>query len=224
MDKILKILKLSIFFLLFFAKGFSQYKSFAISPKGDTINIIDKKGMKQGKWIVTVGELRGEPGYEEEGVFKNNIQEGTWRRYNLNGDLLARENFKAGGKEGIQQYYTMLGDLLREESWHAYNPDAPYDTIPIYGTGSSEILSYKIIKAEPYSVKDGEWKFYDPSTGMIIKTEKYDRGFLHKDANDQAFANDTIPKKKVKPKEVLEYEKKNSGKKKVKVREGQTNY
>ncbi len=222
MKKILKTLNF-LFFVLLFTKGFTQYKSYELSAKGDTINIVDKKGVKQGKWIVKVAELRGEPGYEEEGIFKNGIKESTWRRYNLNSDLIARENYKYGGKEGAQQYFTMQGDLLREESWHAYNPDAPYDTIAIYGTGSNEIISYKIVKAEQYSVKDGEWKYYDPSTGTIIKTEKYDRGFLHKNVIETA-VNDTTHKKIAKPKEVLEYEIKNSKKKKVKVRNGQTGY
>jgi hypothetical protein len=48
----------------------AQYKSYSLSDKGDTLNIVDNKGLKQGKWIITVPELRGEPGYDEEGIFK----------------------------------------------------------------------------------------------------------------------------------------------------------
>jgi hypothetical protein len=115
-----------------------------------------------------------------------------------------------------------MGDLLREESWKAYNPDAPYDTIPVYGTGSNEIISYKIVKAEQYSVKHGDWKFYDPSTGLIIKTETFDRGHPQTKLDKVEVASDDKPKPKVKPQEVIDFEKKNSGKKKVKLREGQT--
>ena len=57
----------------------AQYKTYKISVKGDTINAIDQHGLKQGKWVVHVDPLRGEPGYEEEGVFKNNKKEGHWR-------------------------------------------------------------------------------------------------------------------------------------------------
>jgi hypothetical protein len=225
---LLKIQKLTFIFLLmnfFFNNAFAQYKSFELTLDRDTINAIDKKNMKQGMWIIKVAELRGEPGYEEEGIFKSNKKEGVWRRYNTNGDLIARENYKYGGKDGVQQYFTMMGDLGREESWRAYNPDAPYDTIPIYGTGSNEIIAYKVVKAEQYSVKHGTWKFYDPTTGRITKSETYDRGFLPKpkemETKDAVAANDKV--KKVKPKEVLEFEKKNSKKKKVKLRDGRTN-
>lgn len=224
---ILKIQKLTLIFILiqlFLLKGFTQYKEYKLTDNGDTINAIDKKNLKQGKWIVQVAELRGEPGYEEEGEFKDGKKDGLWRRYTLKSDLIARENYRYGGLDGAQQYYNQLGDLLREESWRAYNPDAPYDTIPIYGTGSNEILSLKIVKAEQYSVKHGEWKFYDAGTGRIIKTENYDRGFLKKDANATALVADDKPKKIPKPKEVLEFEKKNSGKKKVKLRDGRTGY
>ncbi|MEO6583421.1 MAG: hypothetical protein ABIO05_03805, partial [Ferruginibacter sp.] len=201
----IKIQKLVVIILLLnviFEKAFAQYKTFEISVNRDTINAIDKKDLKQGKWIIKVAELRGEPGYEEEGVFKNGKKEGLWRRYTSTGDLIAIENYRFGGKDGLQQYFTRMRDLVREEGWRAYNPDTPYDTIPIYGTGSNEIINYKIVKAEQYSVKHGTWKFYDPATGRIIKSETFDRGFLPKEVDDTVVAKDTKAKK-VKPKEVL---------------------
>ena len=221
----IKIQRLVFIFMvmqLFFVKGFAQYKSYALTVDRDTVNAIDRKDQKQGKWIVRVDELRGEPGYEEEGIFKKGKKEGVWRRYNLNGDLIAIENYRYGGKDGVQQYFTMMGDLGREESWRAYNPDSPYDTIPIYGTGSNEILKYKIVKAEQYSVKHGTWKYYDPNTGRLLRSETYDHGFLPKEPDAVVATDDKT--KKVKPAEVLQYEKKNSGKKKVKTRDGQTGY
>ena len=198
----------------------AQYKTFKISIKGDTLNAIDMKGMKQGKWLIHVDPLRGEPGYEEEGVFVNDKKTGSWKRYNLTGDFLAVENYRFGGKDGVCQYFTPYGDLLRVENWRAYNPAAPYDTIPIYGTDNNQIISYKIVKAEQYSVKNGEWTYYDPSTQRIIKTEKYDRGLLLQSPKTELVSDE--PMKKIVPKEVLEYQKKNSGKKKVKVRDGET--
>ncbi len=213
-----------LFFACFFLislQSFSQYKSFELAANGDTLNAVDKNNLKQGKWIISIPELRGEEGYEEEGVMKNDKKTGTWRKYSLNSDLLAIENYSYGGKDGLQQYFSKFGELLREENWRAYNPDAPYDTIPVYGTGNNEIISYKIVKAEQYSVKHGEWTFYDPATGRIIKTETYDRNHLQHDPPKADVATGDT-KKKVKPQEVLDYEKKNSGKKKVKLRDGST--
>ena len=225
-NKFLKIQKLALIIVVLqfiSSTGFAQYKTYELTANRDTINAIDKKDLKQGKWVLHTGELRGEPGYEDEGVFKNGKKEGVWRRFNLNGDLTAIENYRYGGKDGVQQYFTMMGDLGREESWHAYNPDTPYDTIPVYGQGNNEILTYKIVKAEQYSVKHGTWKFYDPNTGRLIKSETYDHGFLPREPDTKVVATD-IKTKKVKPAEVLLYEKKNSGKKKVKTRDGQTGY
>lgn len=199
----------------------AQYRSYKISVKGDTLNIVDEAGKKQGPWVVHVDPLRGEPGYEEEGYFVDGKKEGSWRRYSLSGDFIALENYKYGDKDGVSKYFDNLGDLIREESWHAYNPDAPYDTIPVYGQNNDEIISYKVVKAVPYSVKDGEWKWYDPQTGMIAKTEKYDRGHLEKQSPATNLITETPMEKIEKPKEVIEFEKKNSGKKN-KFRDGRT--
>lgn len=220
--KIQKILVVTILFQLVFSSADAQYKSYKISVKGDTINAVDNKQMKQGKWVIHVDPLRGEPGYEAEGIFMNDKKEGMWRTYTLKGDLLSIENYQFGGKDGTSQYFTALGDLIREESWRAYNPNQPYDTIPVYGTGSNEILSYKIVKAEQYSVKNGDWTYYDPGTGRILKIEKYDRGRLLEQPKSTEVVTDE-PMKKIVPKEVVEYQKKNSGRKKVRVRDGSTN-
>ena len=208
--------------LFFWIKADAQYKSYTISVNGDTLNAIDKGGMKQGKWLIHVDPLRGERGYEEEGEFVNDKREGVWRKYTLQSDIIAIENYRFDGKDGKSQYFSQLGDLIREESWRAYNPDEPYDTIPVYGTGSNEIISFKIVKAEQYSVKDGNWTYYDPSTGRVLKMESYDRGHLSPGQKNTETVID-IPKNQ-KPKEVVEYEKKNSKKKKVKMRDGSTNH
>src|SRR5271154_2252958 len=75
-------------FLLISCRGFSQSGSFIIGVKGDTLNKVDSKSMKQGKWVSRLDEVRGEPGFEEEGEYKNNRKEGTWRLYSLEGDLI----------------------------------------------------------------------------------------------------------------------------------------
>ena len=205
----------------------SKYKSFKISAKGDTINRVDQKGYKQGKWVKRTEELRGEPGFEEEGVYKDDMKEGIWRRYTLHGDPIGFETFLHNGKDGPQQYYSPLGDLLREESWKGYNPDSPFDTIAIYGTGSNEIIDYKIVKAEQYSVKHGPWKYYEPVTGKLIKSEEWFRNtIVQPDAPKQTSTAGSgklagVKKVVAKTPEMLEWEKKNKGKKNA-IRTGQT--
>jgi hypothetical protein len=215
------IVLLATCLILFSLHGKSQYKTFKLSSNGDTLNAIDKKGLKQGKWVTTVPELRGEPGYDDEGTYKDDKKEGFWKKYTTAGDIVAIEFYHWGVKEGIQKYYTFLGQPLRVEQWHAYNPDAPYDTIAVYGTGSDEVTGYKYVKASNYSVPDGTWTYYDPESGEVAKTEKYYRGTLEKDPapkkDSLQLATAPVAKdtSKVKPPEVLEYEKKLSKKKRA---------
>ena len=225
--RFLKIRQLAVLIIiqfLFLMNGAAQYKNFKLNAEGDTLNAVSNGDLKTGKWVIHVDQVRGEPGYEEEGIFLKDKKEGIWRLYNLNGDLIGVENYKFGGKDGIQQYYTYLGDLVREESWRGYNPDSPYDTIPIYGEGNGEVIDQKIVKAVQYSVKHGEWKYYEPGSGRLVKLEKYDRGFPIKENGTPVVANINTEKAKKPDKtpQMLEWEKKNKGKKKV-IRDGHTN-
>lgn len=202
------------------------WESYQLSVNGDTINCIDKKKLKQGMWVIRIEELRGEPGYEEEGVFEDDKKVGPWRRYNLQGDILAIENYKWGNRDGKQQYFTMLGDLLREESWKAVNPENPYDTIDVPDLNNPMVMTSKVIKHEAAEVKNGNWKFYDPVSGSIIKTEFWVYGQKDKPGGSGATATQPVsgdPSKTTpKPKAVEDWEKKNAGKKKVTVRDGRT--
>ena len=225
--KLRQLILIGIGLFFFLLSGKAQYKNYSLSANGDTLNIIDKNGLKQGRWVTTVGEIRGEPGYDEEGLYKDNEKTGPWRKYTNTGDILAIENYRLGGKDGRQEYFNFLGILQRQEEWKGYNPDFLFDTIAVYGSENNEILSYRILKALPYSVKNGEWKYFD-SEGRILKTERYDRGSLVV-APDKSTALkenakvETPEKEKVKTKEILDYEKKYGKKKRQQLeRDGNT--
>ena len=77
---------------------------------------------------------------------------------------------------------------------------------------------------EGVAIRHGQWKFYDPSTGMINKIQTYTMGKLENPkSNTVSDSTTNVSKTMLKPKEVQDYEKKNAGKKKIKVRDGQTN-
>jgi hypothetical protein len=218
----------SIFLLLLPAMLPAQtWKSYEISIKGDTINCQDQNGLRQGPWVVRVESLRGEPGFEEEGYFTDDKKEGPWRKYTLSGDIIAIENYKWGFKDGKQQYFTNLGDLLREESWKAVNPENPYDTIDVPDLNNPMVTQSKIVKHDVSELRHGPWKFYDPTNGMILKTEYYTYGQKDKgyggggNASTKPLSGEEA-KPAAKPKAVQDWEKKNSGKKKVVVRDGST--
>ncbi len=216
-----------LFFLLFIAislEGFAQSSNYVIGPRGDTLDQMDKKGQKQGKWVNHVDEVRGEPGFEEEGEYKNGRKEGPWRIYSLEGDLLGVEYYKWGNKDGVCQYFSRSGELIREESWRALNPDKVYDTILVEDLDHLDQYHSVIIKNEGAAIKDGLWKYYDPQSGMIYKTESYTVGKLNTSPKKTTADTSATTKSLVKPKEVQDYEKKNAGKKKVQVRDGATGY
>ena len=219
--KIRQILFTAMACLFFSQTGFTQYKSFKISVKADTINRILSNGQKQGKWVIEIPELRGEPGYVEEGAYNKGYKNSVWRKYTEQGDLIAYENYLNGGKDGEQQYFNHMGDLIRIENWKGYDPNAPYDTVAVYGTGNNEIIDYKISKAEPYSVKQGEWKYYDPSTGALVRTEVWELNNIKKP--EEKPKTDVAVKKKEVPKTaaMIEWDLKNKGKKGA-VRNGET--
>jgi hypothetical protein len=145
--------------------------------------------------------------------------------YNLNGDLVGLEYYRWGNKDGVCQYFNNAGELLREESWRAMNPDKPYDTLEIEDIDHLDQYRTVVVKNEGVAIKHGTWKFYNPTTGMIIRTETYTLGKqeLPKSAKQDSTTTATN-KSLVKPKEVQDYEKKNAGKKKVRTRDGATGY
>jgi antitoxin component YwqK of YwqJK toxin-antitoxin module len=226
-------------FVLFLFVGFNasaQCKDFIISVKGDTLNCTDMKGLKQGPWVVKVESLRGERGYEEEGFFKDGMKNGTWRRFSLEGDLIAIENYRWGQKDGRNMYMTYMGEPLREETWRAIDPLKPYDTVNVYDINDpTKVIGKRVVKMETLTVKHGTWKYYGEG-GTIEKTEEWVMDKPKPKESDMASVEDdlapidvstgktTSPKavEKKKPQAVLDYEKKNAGKKKIRVRDGST--
>ena len=228
------IMKL-IFLLTFFitTQAYSQCKAYRLNRRGDTLNCVDFKDLQQGKWVVKVDGIRGEPGYDEEGIFKDGKKDGFWRIYTSMGDLYAVERYRWGNKDGVSQYFNITG-LVREESWKAVNPANPYDTIEVPDPIDPYKVEMKVVKIDGSTVKHGNWKYYENGTGKLVKSESY---FLDKKQEPASMLvdisgldnspTDSLPvaKKPVaksKPQAVLEFEKKNSGKKKIKVIDGRT--
>jgi hypothetical protein len=227
-----------VLFLLISISGAAQWKNFIISPKGDTLNRVDMKGKKQGPWSVHVDNLRGERGYEEEGYYDNDLKTGTWKRYSLEGVKIAEENYSWGKLNGKSQYFTFNGGLLRVENWRTIDPANAYDTVPVYDLKDpSKMIGSVVVKNEGVALKHGRWTYYDPREGSIEATEFYVMNKLQTDDGDMLndddikpiaistgkAKSDTAGKAKItKPQAILDYEKKNSGKKKIKARDGST--
>jgi hypothetical protein len=159
------------------------------------------------------------------------------------GDKIAEENYRWGVLDGKAKYYTRNGGLLREESWRAVDPEKTMDTVAVYDVNDpTKILDMVVVKVTGQTNKHGNWTYYNPFQGTLEKNERY---FLDRlqtgNENGETGETDELapidvstgykPKtdstgKKIvtKPQAVLDYEKKNAGKKKVKTRDGQTGY
>lgn len=208
--------------LLFFSySSFSQWKDYSINTSGDTLNRVDLNGKKQGIWVHRYEKLRGEPGYEEEGFYKDDRKEGEWKLYTLMGDLAGIENFSWGLKNGVCRYFMLHGGLRLEQNWVAINPDKQYDTLMVEDLNKLDSYRQVIVKNEGAALKHGTWNYYDPQSGGLIRSENYEFGRLLVDEAELVTKPQT-KKEVAKPQEVLDFEKKNEGKKKVKFKDGST--
>jgi antitoxin component YwqK of YwqJK toxin-antitoxin module len=177
-------------------------------------------GRKQGPWVNHFESMRGEPGYEEEGWYTNNRKDGEWRLFSLQGDMVGVEFYKWGLKDSVCLYYNKHGELRAEQRWKALNPDKLYDTIQVEDPEKFDTYRSVIVKNEGASLKHGIWKYYDPETGELQRSETYTLGEVDKAKSSVAVR--PVKKEVTKPKEVLEFEKKNAGKKKVRFQDGST--
>jgi len=230
----MRLIVLLLMFISLSAAG--QWKDYFIGVRGDTLNRVDMNGKKQGPWVVKVPDLRGERGFEEEGFFQDDQKEGTWKKYSLQGVKIAEENYRWGKLSGKCLYYTYNGGLMRVENWRAMDPKVLFDTVAVYDLRDpTKEIDRVVVKNEGVSMKHGEWIYYDPEWGKVELVERYVMNKLQNEDGSVEGDEDVKPigisqgksqrdstGKVAKPQVILDYEKKNSGKKKIKVRDGST--
>jgi hypothetical protein len=184
----------------------AQWTNFLLTKRGDTLNRVDLGGKKQGPWVVTVPELRGERGYEEEGYFVNDLKEGIWKKFSPEGVKIAEENYRWGKLHGKQLYYSFNGGLIREESWRAMDPANAYDTVAVYDLKDPDkLVGEVVVKNEGLSMRNGRFVYYDPRNGSILQTEQYVMNKLQEEAAIMPL-RDTTPK--ALPRVIQEFDKK----------------
>jgi|SRR6218665_515353 len=231
---------LTILLLFIATNSFAQWKTYIIGVRGDTLNRLDMSGKKQGPWVVHVEELRGEPGYDEQGYYEDDAKVDKWVRFSLQGDKIAEENYRFGFLNGKNKYYTRTGGLLREETWRAVEPGKSFDTVDVKDPNDpSKVIDHVVVKVDGTTFRHGTWTYYDPEWGTVTKTEEWWMNKLKTGDGIPGENEDELkpidPRKKTtaktdtdkeekeaqKPAAILDYEKKNKGKK-IKVRDGRT--
>jgi len=127
----------------------------------DSINQVDSKGLKQGKW-----EEKLTPG-STKGVYVNDKKEGVWVSYGANGNLSKIENFSEGLHDGITVEIDQRGYLLSETY---YENDLPEGVAKryFYGSNPASIITYHKGK------KNGAYKvYYENSAGKLMEESNY---------------------------------------------------
>lgn len=154
------------------------------------MNSVDAQKRKQGPWVEQVPSLRGEPGYSWEGSYKNNRKEGVWKKYNVNGDVIAEETFKNGALDGLCKYYYPDGRLAATGVMLAVDLEGQKDTVTVVDPVSGEETLTEVTR-KGHSVRHGEWRVYDEDGSMIRET--YERGELSTSAAGNKPRNTNTP-------------------------------
>ncbi len=103
-------MKSFIFILYLFFLFASSIKAQSIEViEGDTVNVTDSNGLKQGYWIDI--EKR------TEGNFLNNKQEGVWKAYYANKNIKSEITYLNGEKKGYARIYYEDGNIAEEGTW-----------------------------------------------------------------------------------------------------------
>lgn len=109
-----------VFFMALAFSGASQSQTFEVVGI-DTINSIDRRNQKQGKWIIKGRHdlKKIKAGYPldqtiETGMYLNNRKEGVWMEYYKNGKERSKLTYVNGVLDGDATFYNTDGKILKE--------------------------------------------------------------------------------------------------------------
>ncbi|MBK7690941.1 MAG: hypothetical protein IPJ31_07430 [Bacteroidetes bacterium] len=145
--------------------------SFELLENGDTINKLDTKNRKWGRWLLINKGGYGEEDYMEFGSFDDDVRTGVWKTYTMNGTIISQEFFKQGNRSGEARYYDD-GYLFCVGNYLALRSKYEYDTIMVEdpNTGLEKPV---ILKSDVGSVRHGFWTYYNTPTTDVKKVLEY---------------------------------------------------
>lgn len=150
MRNLIKILFTSlILFSLNNESAFSYINFYQEKP--DSLNQIDKNGLKQGSWII-----HNNSGDEiaEKGVYISNKKDGVWTSYFENGNIKNTINYINGKPNGEARFYYENGKLRELGNWEIDHWKGKYQYY--YESGQ---LSYDWNYSK-YGKREGEQKYF----------------------------------------------------------------
>lgn len=145
--------------------------SYEILENGDTINRLDSKNRKVGKWLIVNKGGYGEDDFMELGYFDENVRTGVWKMYTMDGIIISQEFYKKGNKHGEARYYED-GFLYCVGNYLALNSQSDFDTIMVEDPITNQEKPV-IIKTDVGSVRHGFWTYYEPPSNEVKKVQEY---------------------------------------------------
>lgn len=149
--------------------------------KGDTINLTDKQGRKQGKWIIFNSE---QSRIIEQGYYEDNRKQGLWKKYYANGNLQSEITYQNGSPKGKTKIYYRNGNLSEEGYWEDdhwrgeyrfYHKNGQEAYIWHYNEDGKRTGTQKYFYADGSLKVEGTWD--DGKKDGVIK-KYYDNGTL----------------------------------------------
>lgn len=153
----------------------------ALSQAGDTaglppVNQLNAVGQRQGWWYLHQPARMGEPAYTEFGAYTAGRRYGPWYTMNGLGLIVAIENYRKDVIDGEAKYFEE-GRLAAIGHYRGLNPDSKYDTVDVIEPVTGEV-SKVVLPSERGSLKHGNWRFYDPASGQLLREEEWQVGEL----------------------------------------------
>jgi antitoxin component YwqK of YwqJK toxin-antitoxin module len=167
--KVNKIMILVAF--LYMSKGRAQ--SYEIDPlKYDTINKIDTKGKKQGKWII-YNAVRSNNQVKilasQKGCFINSAKNGTWEELYPSGYSKSKIDYDFGYAKGKALMFNDKGGLSESGNWNIDHWEGVYRSY--YSNGK---LKFEFIY-DKNGARNGCQKYYYEN-GNLMRTGNFSNG------------------------------------------------
>jgi antitoxin component YwqK of YwqJK toxin-antitoxin module len=135
------------------------------------LNRFDADGKRNGTWWITHKAGMGEEASSEFGNYDGGVKYGKWYKLDKEGDITAIEMFKNDRLDGEVKYYEK-GILYCTGFYRTFKTGADRDTIMVVNPENDEQMLREVL-AEHNTMRHGIWRFFDETTGKLIKEEEY---------------------------------------------------
>jgi len=154
---------------------------------GDTINVVDNNGLKQGVWFYFSDKYKNN--ISQEGTFLDNKKEGIWITYSPNGNIRTYMTYKKGVINGEAKIYNRDGVLQEAGKWDGNKWTGEYKFF--YDNGNPEyIWTYnengERTGIQQYFYEDNNLKiegYWENGKEVGIQKEYYPDGRLKRESN-----------------------------------------